>query len=98
MRISECGLMRAMLSSNPHSAFRNLVGAAQSHDRHVVVTVHAGSEVREVCEADIDERAGQKLVLRAEQAEQSLATVLSARVVARLGESVGEEKERVAAL
>src|SRR5207248_2971871 len=52
----------------------------------------------EVAEAFGDERAGQKRVVLAEEASESLGCVLLAAVVARLGEAVGEEEERVARL
>src|SRR2546423_431141 len=79
--------------NNPQSAC-----AAKRHDGEVVVLGHSGAEVREVAEAFGDERAGQKRVVLAEEASQTLGGVLLAALVARLGEAVGEEEERVARL
>src|SRR5947209_8458582 len=81
-----------------NSAIRNSVRAAQGHDGQVVVPGRSGAEVRNIAQARADERGGQEFVLLAEQAAQTLGCVFFATVVARLGESVGEEEERVARL
>src|SRR5436309_13991634 len=100
MRIADCGLVRAGLFSirNPQSASRNLVGTPERHDGQVVVFGRPGGEVREVAQACADQLARQKLLVLAEEAEESFGRVLLARGVARFGEAVGEEEQRLARL
>src|SRR6201995_2810038 len=73
-------------------------GSPERHDGHVVVPGRSGAEVREVAEASAYERGGREFVMTAEQLAQAVGAVLIAALVARLGESVREEKERVARL
>ena len=72
--------------------------APERHDGQVVVPGRPCAEVREVSEARADQLAGQEFVVPAEEAKETFGRVLLARGVARFGEAVGEEKQRVARL
>ena len=72
------------------------LASTDCHDCEVVVLGRPGAEVGEVAETCAYEFVGQKLLPSAEYVHEPSRAVLFACGVARFGEAVGEEEERVA--